>query len=64
MTAISAALSRQLRGPRVSRILAKFGIDAKRYWLLTDLFAQITGRGEVLDQLGLDGDALGLWFKV
>jgi len=64
MTAIAGALSRQLRGPGVSRMLSKFSIDAKRYWLLTDLFAQIAGRGEMLDQLGLDGDALGLWSKI
>ena len=47
-----------LRGPRVDRFLQSNGIDAKRYWLLVDLFALISERGEMMDQLGRNGVAL------
>jgi hypothetical protein len=47
-----------LRGPAVSRGLGRCGIDARRYWLLVDLFSTISDRGEVMDQLGRNGVAL------
>jgi hypothetical protein len=34
------------------------GIDPKRYWLLIDLFGELSERGEVMDQLGTHGVAL------
>lgn len=55
---IRAALRRVLRGPRVSAILRHFGIDPHRFWLLIDLFDDLSRRGEILDQLGRDGVAL------
>lgn len=47
-----------LRNPRTDRVLQAFGIDPKRYWLLMDLFAALSDRGEVMDQLGRSGVAL------
>jgi hypothetical protein len=47
-------VNRFLRGPRVSRLLARFGIDPRRYWLLMDLFGALTDRREALNQLGRD----------
>jgi hypothetical protein len=58
MSNIRAFLGRLLRGPRASRILAKFGIDPRVYWLLVDLFGDLSERGEMLDQLGHNGVAL------
>ena len=58
MNAIREAIKRLLRGRAVSRLLASFGIDPKRYWLLMDLFGEISDRGEVGDQLGSNGMAL------
>jgi hypothetical protein len=58
MKAIRDALKRLLRGPRVSGLLTSLGIDAKRFWLLVDLFDQLSDRGEMLDQLGRSGVAL------
>jgi hypothetical protein len=58
MNTIRQVIRRLLRGPAASRLLATFGIDAKRYWLLTDLFAQLSDQGEMLDQLGRNGVAL------
>jgi hypothetical protein len=52
-------VSRVLRGPAPSRLLARCGVDAKRYWLLMDLFHAISERGEMMDQLGRNGVALG-----
>ncbi len=46
------------RGPWVSALLGRFGIDARRYWLLIDLFDLLSERGEVLDQLGANRMAL------
>ncbi|MGD0497159.1 MAG: hypothetical protein ABSC23_01860 [Bryobacteraceae bacterium] len=54
MNAIRAAVRRFLRGPAVSRMLAKLGIDARRYWLLMDLFGELSDRHEMLNQLGRD----------
>jgi hypothetical protein len=53
-----------LRGPRVSKVLERFDIDARRYWLLIDLFRDLSERNEMLDQLGRDGVALKTvtWF--
>ncbi len=48
------AIHRFLRGPEVSRLLIRFGIDPKRYWLLMDLFGALTERREVMSQLGRD----------
>jgi len=58
MNAITEAIARLLRGRRASRLLASMGIDAKRYWLLMDLFDALSERGEMLDQLGRNGVAL------
>jgi len=58
MNTITEAITRLLRGPRVSRLLEVVGIDPKRYWLLMDLFDQLSERGEMLDQLGRNGVAL------
>jgi hypothetical protein len=58
MNTIRQAIRRVLRGSAASRFLAAFGIDAKRYWLLTDLFCQLSDDGEMLDQLGRNGVAL------
>jgi len=49
---------RLLRGPRVSRALGSLGIDARRYWLLIDLFGTISERREMFSQLGTDGLSL------
>jgi hypothetical protein len=35
--------------------LRALGIDPKRYWLLMDLFAQLSLRGEITDRLGTSG---------
>jgi hypothetical protein len=42
----------------MSRLLSWFGVDARRYWLLMDLFRKLSDRGEMLDQMGLNGLAL------
>lgn len=52
------AIQRLLRGRRASGILGSLGIDSKRYWLLMDLFGELSERGEMLDQLGRNGVAL------
>jgi hypothetical protein len=44
-----------LRGPAASRLMDAMGIDARRYWLLTDLFGELSERREMLNQLGRDG---------
>lgn len=49
---------RIVRGRRASRLLAACGIDARRYWLLMDLFSMLSERGEMMDQLGRNGVAL------
>jgi len=60
MKPIQDALRRMLRGPRVSGFLESLGIDARRFWLLMDLFDLLSDRGEMLDQLGRNGVALQL----
>ena len=44
--------------PEATPILAGCGVDVKRFWLLVDLFNQISERGEMMDQLGRNGVAL------
>jgi len=51
-------MGKLLRGRRVARFLESLGIDPKRYWLLVDLFGQLSERGEMLDQLGANEIAL------
>jgi hypothetical protein len=58
MNTIRQALERYLRGPAVSRWLRRFGIDPHRYWLLIDLFGELTDRREMLGHLGRDGISL------
>lgn len=47
-----------LRGPFVSRILEGCGINPRHYWLLVDLFGQLSERHEFMSQLGRSGFAL------
>lgn len=54
INAAKGAGVRFLRGPAASRLLARFGIDAKRFWLLMDLFAVLSGRHDMLNQLGTE----------
>jgi len=58
MNAIREVIARILRGPGVSRFLERLGIDPRRYWLLVDLFDQLSDRGEALDELGRSGVTL------
>jgi hypothetical protein len=58
MNAYWEAMQRYLRGPAVSRMLRRFGIDPHRYWLLIDLFGELTDRREMLGHLGRDGISL------
>jgi hypothetical protein len=58
MNAFLEAVQRYLRGPAVSRVLRRFGIDPHRYWLLVDLFDELTDRREMLGHLGRDGVGL------
>src|SRR5581483_917589 len=44
----------------LSAVLVRFGVDPKRYWLLMDLFHAISDRGEMMDQLGRNGVAMGM----
>jgi hypothetical protein len=44
--------------PKATPLLVACGIDVKRFWLLVDLFNQISERGEMMDQLGRNGVAL------
>jgi hypothetical protein len=48
-------MKRVLRGPAASRLLAALGIDARKYWLLADLFRDLAERREILSHLGHDG---------
>jgi hypothetical protein len=47
MSAIQEGIENLLRGPRVSAFLGSLGIDSRRYWLLMDLFGQLSERGEM-----------------
>ncbi len=58
MKALLEAVQRYLRGPAVSRVMRGFGIDPHRYWLLIDLFGELTDRREMLGHLGRDGISL------
>ncbi len=58
MNTILEGLRRWLRGPAASRVLQGFGIDPRRYWLLIDLFGELTDRREMLGHLGRDGVSL------
>jgi hypothetical protein len=51
-------MKRLLRGMAATRLLHAAGIDARRYWLLTDLFRDMAERREILSQLGRDGITL------
>jgi hypothetical protein len=53
-------VNRALRGPAVSRMLERLGVEPKRYWLLVDLFAAMSERQEVMDQLGRNTAAMGM----
>ncbi len=44
--------------PKATPLLVACGVDVKRFWLLVDLFNQISERGEMMDQLGRNGVAL------
>lgn len=52
------AVRRYLRGPAVSGALRRLGIDPHRYWLLIDLFGELTDHREMLGHLGGDGISL------
>jgi len=58
MKPLPVATAELLRGPGVSKLLESFGIDARRFWLLMDLFGHLSERGEMLDELGRNGVAL------
>jgi hypothetical protein len=58
MNTFLEAVRHYLRGPAVSRVLQSFGIDPHRYWLLIDLFGELTNRREMLGHLGRDGISL------
>ena len=58
MNALREAVRCYLRGPAVSRVLRRLGIDPHRYWLLIDLFGELTDRREMLGHLGRDGVSL------
>jgi hypothetical protein len=51
-------MKRLLRGSLATRAITAAGIDARRYWLLTDLFASLAERRELLTDLARDGVTL------
>jgi len=51
---LRARLRRILRSPVVSRLLGRCGIDARRFWLLMDLFDQLAENQELMSDLGRD----------
>ncbi|MGO8735569.1 MAG: hypothetical protein ACLQVM_22550 [Terriglobia bacterium] len=56
-----------LRGPRVSGLLKACGVNPRHYWLLVDLFGQLSERHEFMTQLGHSGYALksiAWWYLV
>jgi hypothetical protein len=62
---MKAAIERYLHGESVSRLLRKFDIDPKRYWLLMDLFHKLSTREEMTGQLGRQTHTLRVsaaWF--
>lgn len=52
MRAVWRRINRLLRGPEMSGLLLWFGIDPIRYWLLIDLFGELSDRRELFSQLG------------
>ena len=58
MKALRRRIHRLLRGPAISGLLRRLGIDPVRYWLLIDLFGELSDRRELFSQLGADGVAL------
>jgi hypothetical protein len=66
MTGLLEWLRQIARGPAASGLLRKFAIDPKRYWLLMDLFRELSERREVFGQLGRNAIQLKsmayLWF--
>src|SRR5436305_14893196 len=62
---IGGSIEQQLRGPAFSRLLERFGVHPKRYWLLLDLFGTLSKRGEMQNELGRERLALktsAAWF--
>ncbi len=51
-------LTEILRGARVARLLKACGVNPRHYWLLVDLFGQLSERHEFMTQLGRSGYAL------
>lgn len=47
-----------MRGPFFARLLNRLGIDARRYWLLVDLFEELTDRRDLYSQVGATGAGL------
>jgi hypothetical protein len=47
-----------MRSPFVARLLKRLGIDARRYWLLLDLFEELTDRRDLYSQFGASGAGL------
>ncbi len=58
MNAIREAIMRRVRGPAASGLLSRLGVNPRQFWLLTDLFEELSDREEILDQLGTSGVAL------
>ena len=58
MNAILEACAAGCADPRSRALLRRFGIDPHRYWLLIDLFGELTDRREMLGHLGRDGISL------
>ena len=51
-------VEKQLRGPRARGWLQRAGIDPRKYWLLIDLFGELSERRELFSQLGNNAAAL------
>ncbi|MEO8373445.1 MAG: hypothetical protein ABI806_29940 [Candidatus Solibacter sp.] len=58
MKSLLVALRSFVRGPTGDRVLRSLGIDPRRYWLLIDLFGELTERREMFGHLGRDGITL------
>lgn len=54
MNAPRARLRRLLRGPCACALLRRCGIDARRFWLLMDLFDQLAENQDLMSDLGRD----------
>lgn len=57
---LSDGIQKRLQGPLFSRVLSRFGVNPKRYWLLLDLFEKLSKRGEMQGDLGRQRHALAL----